>query len=129
MSKRWRFLFVPVAVISLMVLALPGAADHQTRSDVKNLTPIAETTNTDTLANSDMAFWGDMAIQGMWEGFLIHDISNPANPSTIVDYANPVRWESDRVFLAAWVALLLSSVVASWMTRRRRGPSSHTGGP
>jgi RTX calcium-binding nonapeptide repeat (4 copies)/LVIVD repeat len=86
MGKRSRFIFVPVAVVALMVLALPGAADHGTRTDVRNIQAVADIANTDTLANSDLAFWGDMAIQGMWEGFLIHNISNPNSPSTIVDY-------------------------------------------
>jgi hypothetical protein len=70
------------------MLGLPSSADHGTRTDVRNLEAIADLANTDTLANSDMAFWGDMAIQGHWEGFRIIDISDPTSPSTISDYTN-----------------------------------------
>lgn len=86
MGSRWRLLTLPVAVTALIALASPGSADHATRSDVRNLVPVAEVTNTDTLANSDLAFWGDRAFQGMWEGFLVHDISDPTAPRTILDY-------------------------------------------
>jgi hypothetical protein len=86
MRKAIRWLALTMGVGGLLTLGVPSSADHATRTDVKNLTPIADLSNTDTLANSDMAFWGDMAIQGHWEGFQIHDISDPTNPTTIVDY-------------------------------------------
>jgi hypothetical protein len=86
MRSKIRWLALTAAVGGLLVVGVPSSADHATRTDVKNLTPIADLSNTDTLANSDMAFWGDMAIQGHWEGFQIHDISTPANPTTIHDY-------------------------------------------
>jgi len=38
--------------------------------------------------NSDLAFWGNTAIQGTYEGFRIIDISSPANPKEIVNYTD-----------------------------------------
>ena len=35
--------------------------------------------------NSDLAFWGNTAVQGTYEGFRMIDISNPANPIEIVE--------------------------------------------
>jgi hypothetical protein len=89
MKPSIRWLVLPVSLVALIALGMPpSSADHATRTDVRNLKAVAELPNTDTLANSDLAFWGDLAIQGSWDGFLIHDISNPTNPSTIIDYTN-----------------------------------------
>ncbi|HEX2883087.1 MAG TPA: PA domain-containing protein [Candidatus Limnocylindria bacterium] len=40
--------------------------------------------------NSDLAFWGSMAIQGTYEGFRLIDISQPDNPVQIIDYTGCV---------------------------------------
>lgn len=88
MRSKLRWLALTVGVLGLMALALPSSADHATRTDVRNLTPLGESLNSDTLANSDMAFWGDHAFQGTWEGFRILDISDPANPTQVVDYTH-----------------------------------------
>jgi hypothetical protein len=36
--------------------------------------------------NSDLAFWGDTAVQGTYGGFRLIDVSAPANPREIVDW-------------------------------------------
>ena len=36
--------------------------------------------------NSDLAFWGDTAYQGNYDGFRIIDISDPANPVEVLTY-------------------------------------------
>ena len=36
--------------------------------------------------NSDLAFWGDTAYQGNYDGFRIIDVSDPANPVEILNY-------------------------------------------
>jgi hypothetical protein len=40
--------------------------------------------------NSDLAFWGDLAIQGTYNGFRIIDVKTPANPQEIVNYEDCV---------------------------------------
>jgi hypothetical protein len=35
---------------------------------------------------SDLAFWGDTAYQGTFDGFRIIDIDNPRNPKLLIDY-------------------------------------------
>jgi hypothetical protein len=40
----------------------------------------------DGIFNSDLAFWGNTAIQGTYEGFRLINISNPANPTEIVNW-------------------------------------------
>jgi hypothetical protein len=86
MRAKIRWFGFTAALGGLLLMAVPSSADHATRTDVKNLVPLGESANTDTLANSDLAFWGNMAFQGHWEGFRILDITNPGNPTVIVDY-------------------------------------------
>jgi hypothetical protein len=40
--------------------------------------------------NSDLAFWGDHAIQGTYNGFRIIDISEPSNPVELVNFEDCV---------------------------------------
>ena len=41
--------------------------------------------------NSDLAFWGKTAVQGTYEGFRLIDISDPENPSEIVNFTGCVQ--------------------------------------
>jgi PA domain-containing protein/LVIVD repeat-containing protein len=41
--------------------------------------------------NSDLAFWGKMAVQGTYEGFRLIDISDPENPTELVNFTDCVR--------------------------------------
>ena len=36
--------------------------------------------------NSDLAFWGDMVVQGHYNGFRLVDVSQPKKPEEIIDY-------------------------------------------
>ena len=73
--------------------AVPPDADEATSTFdyTKNIRPLGHSffPNTPNLpgqtftANSDLAFWGDKAFQGHYEGFRIVDISAPANPKEI----------------------------------------------
>jgi hemolysin type calcium-binding protein/LVIVD repeat-containing protein len=89
MRKGRRWLVLPISVVALLALGMPpSSADHATRDDVRNLNAVGESPNTDSLANSDMAFWGDLAFQGHWEGFRVIDISDPTNPTQLLDYTD-----------------------------------------
>jgi hypothetical protein len=41
--------------------------------------------------NSDLAFWGRTAVQGTYEGFRLIDVSDPENPSEIVNFTGCVQ--------------------------------------
>jgi len=86
MKRATRWLAFGAALTGLMLIGLPSSADHATRTDVRNIEAVADLPNTNTLANSDMAFWGDLAFQGNWDGWTVHDISDPTSPTTILDY-------------------------------------------
>ena len=45
---------------------------------------------TSGIFNSDLAFWGKMAVQGTYEGFRLIDVSDPENPTEIVNFTDCV---------------------------------------
>jgi hypothetical protein len=83
-----------LAVVLAGVLALPVAAyagpipaassfDHS-----QNMHSLGDSffpnTASPFTANSDLAFWGDLAFQGHYDGFRILDVSSPANPRELL---------------------------------------------
>ena len=50
------------------------------------------------VTNSDLAFTGNYAIQGNYSGFLVWDISNPAQPSLVRGYLCPASQSDVSVF-------------------------------
>ena len=56
--------------------------------------------------NSDLAFWGQTAIQGTYNGFRIIDVSSPANPTELINYENCVGDQGD---VLVWSNLLIRS--------------------
>jgi hypothetical protein len=90
-----RFLF-GVAALALGIVALPLSAGAvipaASTFTTKNLTaigyserlvPLDNNVLGQGVFNSDLAFWGNRAIQGTYDGFRVIDISNPANPTLI----------------------------------------------
>ena len=97
-----------LAVIACAVLVLglaPASVSAQPPPEVaaavatfnytKNMKPLGFSANpvpTDNsvagsgVFNSDLAFWGDMAVQGTYSGFRLIDISDPENPEQIIDW-------------------------------------------
>jgi len=50
------------------------------------------------VTNSDLAFKGNYAIQGNYNGVIIWDISDPANPEVVVDYLCPASQSDVSVY-------------------------------
>ena len=50
------------------------------------------------VTNSDLAFTGDYAIQGNYNGIQVWDISNPSSPSLAIDYLCPASQSDVSVF-------------------------------
>lgn len=48
--------------------------------------------------NSDLAFKGNYAIQGNYNGFMVWDISNPTSPSLVVDFLCPASQSDVSVY-------------------------------
>jgi hypothetical protein len=98
--------FVRLAVVSVtaaVAVALPAAATAGVTDAVgtftytQNMHPqgyspreVPFTGPTSGIFNSDLAFWGKMAVQGTYEGFRLIDISDPENPTQLVNFADCV---------------------------------------
>jgi len=50
------------------------------------------------VTNSDLAFKGNYAIQGNYNGFMVWDISNPAQPELVIDYLCPASQSDVSVY-------------------------------
>jgi hypothetical protein len=93
-----------IATLALVASSLPAAADHNAdqhrKMEVEFTSPLPRT-------NSDFAFWGDYAVHGYYgpdsapnpSGARIFDISDPANPELVVNFAcdgpqnDPIFWD------------------------------------
>jgi len=65
--------------------------------------------------NSDLAFWGNTAVQGTYAGFRLVDISAPANPREIVDWdecTSPTATTGNQGDVIVWGDI----VIRSWNT-------------
>ena len=122
---RWT---TAVAVLAAFALAAPAAAhdgafqdawwmgeDHpgwyweSQESQSKNLKmvgSISRTRDSSSYRNSDLAFWGDRAYAGHYDGFQIVDVSDPGNPAQMADFACPGSQHD----VSVWRDLLFVSV-------------------
>jgi hypothetical protein len=79
------------ATLALVAGALPASADHATRPHSKNIHAKGHSPHPATATdpshivhiNSDIAFWGNLAFNGNYDGFRIINISDPDNPVEI----------------------------------------------
>src|SRR5919106_2112567 len=84
---------VPVfALMMLMALGVPAQADHATYESSRNMHALGHSPHPaqftgvpdiDRETSSDIAFWGNLAIHGNYDGFRIVDISDPEDPRLI----------------------------------------------
>jgi hypothetical protein len=89
--RRLARLLVVGALVALVVPSV-AQAGHTTDPRTKNMIPRGHIIEPAVLGgfgganpdiNTDIAFWGDLAIQGNWDGFSIRDISDADNPTTV----------------------------------------------
>ena len=91
--------FLALAALAVGLTAAPLGAAPPPVDVVKdwaispNLTALGFSENSVPLSgtgsnvfNSDLAFWGDRAFQGTYDGFLIHDITFPSRPKVVLNY-------------------------------------------
>lgn len=113
---RWqRFTLILAGATLMVATAIPAAAEHKTRPSTNNLHALGHsrheasflpTPSAQRHVNSDIAFWGDLAFNGNYDGFRIVDISAPGNPKEIFhqrcngDQGDIVVW--DDVLVRSW---------------------------
>jgi hypothetical protein len=77
------------AVLALLVTALPVSAGHDDDPSTENLHPLGHIEEPASLfygppsVHTDIAFWGQYAFQGNWQGINIRDIRAPGHPKQI----------------------------------------------
>lgn len=93
------------AALAIAVVA-PAHAIHNDDQHSDNASLLFESPNATGATNSDLAFWGDRAYAGNYDGFRIFDVSDPANPAKVVDFqcpgpqSDPIVWRNELLFLA-----------------------------
>ena len=76
-TKWWALL---LAALMVTVFAAPAYADHATRTDTSNITNHGDVPQSEPGITSDIAFWGDTAYQGNFNGWRIIDVTNKDTP-------------------------------------------------
>jgi hypothetical protein len=77
-----------------------------------NPVPLDNTVPGAGVFNSDLAFWGTTAVQGTYSGFRLIDVSEPDNPTQIVDWtecASPTNTVGNQGDVIIWGDLLIRS--------------------
>jgi hypothetical protein len=96
-------LVVSLAAALLIPLALstaPASGDHNADQHSENTSLLFNSPNATGAVNSEVAFWGDRAYAGNYDGFRIFDISDPARPEQLVDFRcfgpqnDPIVWQT-----------------------------------
>src|SRR5919109_3125859 len=100
-----------VALVLLLFIAQPTGAGHRfdgrrTRGIEAVSHSLARARYAEGNVNSDLAFWGTVAVQGRYDGFRVIDISNPADPTVL----SRVACHGGQGDVAVWGSLLFRAV-------------------
>jgi hypothetical protein len=109
-------------VIGGLGVAAPASAAPldavSTFTYTRNMHPLGfsarENTESPFTANSDLAFWGKLAVQGNYDGFRLIDITEPDNPVELLDYRGCAGNQGD---VLIWGNIL----IRSWNSPARAG--------
>jgi hypothetical protein len=111
MRKLPRVLALVAAAVGLFVFPLAAGADHGTRPHTKNIHAKGHSPDFGSFllpdgqrdANSDLAFWSNLAFHGDYDGFRIVDISDPDNPQLV----SRTRCNGDQGDIVVWGNILV----------------------
>lgn len=99
-----RRLGLPILVVALLIVGLPTVAAAKDADSARKMELLASLPSGEEGArpvNSDMAFWGNLAYVGNYNGFRIIDISQPGAPQVRSDFrcfgpqGDPSVWDRD----------------------------------
>jgi len=114
-AQRWRVTITAIALLGLVALPAPAGADHATRPHTNNMHAMGHSAHPATFlgepdgvrhVSSDIAFWGNLAFNGNYDGWRVVDISSPGNPKEIAhpscngDQGDIVVWEN--ILVRSW---------------------------
>jgi hypothetical protein len=114
MKRMLRVVLTAVMVIGGLAVAAPASAAPldavSSFTYTKNMHPMGfsarENTTSPFTANSDLAFWGKLAVHGNYDGFRLVDITEPDNPVELLDYRDCAGNQGD---VLIWNNLLVRS--------------------
>src|SRR5262245_14646824 len=117
-SRNWYVIAVALAAAGVLTLPTNAVADHSTRPHTQNMHALGHSPQPGSFqvpdgqrtVNSDIAFWGNLAFNGNYDGFRIIDISEPGDPQLV----SWTHCNGDQGDIAVWENLL----VRSWNTKR-----------
>ncbi|MBC6450149.1 LVIVD repeat-containing protein [Actinokineospora xionganensis] len=118
MSRRIRIVGTLVAACALMAPAI-AVADHATNPHTPNTHAKGHSPHPATFlgepdgvrhVNSDLAFWGNLAFNGNYDGFRIIDVADPDNPTEL----SHTRCNGDQGDIFVWENIL----VRSWNSKK-----------
>jgi hypothetical protein len=129
MRRLVRFILPSVFALGMATWAFPAGATHNADSHFKMS---EDFTSPNQATNSDLAFWGDYAFVGYYTGAAgfppgtgarggvrIFDISDPASPSLVRNFAcdgpqnDPILWDRNGNGVADLLLLAVDSTMAS----------------
>ncbi len=109
MKRILRSALVAVLVLGGLAVAAPASASHldaaRTFTTTKNMHALGFSPREGTI-NSDLAFWGRLAVQGNYVGFRLIDISSPSRPRELLDYRDCAGNQGD---VLIWANILVRS--------------------
>ncbi len=117
--RRLRIVLLVLATaVGLVLPAMPATAEHKTEPASNNMHALGHSSQPATFSvpdgqrvvSSDIAFQGDIAYQGNYDGFRVIDISAPGNPKLL---AQP-ECNGDQGDIVVWDHIL----IRTWNTKR-----------
>jgi hypothetical protein len=118
--RFFRHVLVVGAISSATILATPTAAvaDHATRPHTRNIHALGHSPQPGSFllpdgqrtVNSDLAFWGRLAVNGNYDGFRLIDISRPSSPRLV----SWTHCNGDQGDIVVWRNIL----VRSWNSKK-----------
>jgi hypothetical protein len=106
MRHRSIIVLLSTLLLAIAFTAVPAQAGHNADDHSANASLLFNSPNATGAINSDLAFWGNRAYAGNYDGFRIFDISNPASPATLTDFRcngpqnDTVVWQNKLLFTA-----------------------------
>jgi hypothetical protein len=91
MQRPLRLLMLGACLVGMLVFPLAASADHATRPHTPNIRALGHSPQPGSFlvpdgqrtVNSDIAFWGNYAFNGNYDGFRIVDITEPGDPQLV----------------------------------------------
>ncbi|CRK55137.1 putative secreted protein [Alloactinosynnema sp. L-07] len=119
MSRHTKLIFGALVAAGVLIAPAIATADHATNPHTQNMHAKGHSPHPATFLgepdgvrhiNSDLAFWGNLAFSGNYDGFRVIDISDPDNPLEI----SHQRCNGDQGDIFVWENIL----VRSWNSKK-----------